>query len=196
MPYIKATHAAMREIRQERPFEEGEAIVCVAIVWRWYNPTTKQFEDSQVTKDCKKSWSFLLDDGRKLQLSRFWGSRTTENGRLNASDEGSPVRDLCKLLPMDLDSKITEYIKRSGASGYDCETQTLSAEIHLQEVTDGKSGFKHWYSLRKVRLSEVKPLEKLTEAQSTKLERWATAADITIDLNSADALWWAAALGY
>ena len=196
MPYIKATHAAMREIRQERPYENGEAIVCVAIVWRWYNPNTKEFVDSKVNKDCKKSWSFLLDDGRKLQFSRFWGSRVTETGRLNASDDGSPVKDLCKLLPMNLDDKVVEYVKRSGASGYDFENQTLSAEIHLEEVTDGKAGFKHWYSLRKVRLTEVKPLDNLTDAQRTKLERWAAAAEITIDLNSADALWWAAALGY
>ncbi len=194
MPFVRISSAKLAEIRQERAFEDGETLRLVSVVSGLYDPNSKKFVNNEST-GVRRTFMFLCADGRKLQLSRLWGSRNTEGGRVLSSDAASPVQDLCAQLPFVLSEKLNTYLQRCGADGtYDADNMVIDCLIHKQHVENAVApGFKDWYRLSDVEFIEVKPAAaEPSTAQVAKVKQFATAADVQI--SDADLKWWVAAL--
>lgn len=197
MSFVKLSSSALADIRQERSFESGEKVTFLCVVMGIFNVESAKFVQNEIEGKTRRQYSFLCGDGRKFQLSRLWGSRTTNSGRVLASDDNSPVQDLCTQLPFSLLDKLQTYLQRCGCNDSFADDSVIDAKIEKIAVEDSKSGFKDWYRLRdvtirKITISENEP----TTAQIEKLERFARNTDITIDVKDvAIVKWWIAALG-
>lgn len=196
MPFTKLNSSALADIRQERAFESGEKVTFVCVIMGIFHVESAKFVTNEVEGKTRRQYSFLCEDGRKFQLSRLWGSRTTNSGRVLASDDSSPVQDLCTQLPFTLLDKLQTYLQRCGCRESFSDDSVIDARIEKVPVEDGKSGFKDWYRLRNVSVRKIAiSKDEPTTAQIEKLERFANNADITIDTKDADVVkWWVAAL--
>lgn len=196
MSFTKLNSSALADIRQERAFESGEKVTFVCVVMGIFNIESAKFVQNEIDGKTRRQYSFLCEDGRKFQLSRLWGSRTTNSGRVLASDDVSPVQDLCTQLPFSLLDKLQTYLQRCGCRESFNDDAVIDARIEKMPVEDGKSGFKDWYRLRDVTIRKVTiSQDEPTNAQIERLERFARNADITIDVKDVAAVkWWIAAL--